>query len=191
MNRPEAIKCVVDGLSGDELIVHANGAISRESFYCADRKENFYLLGSMGLASSVGLGVALSRPDRRILVFDGDGNILMGFGNLALIGAVKPANLIHLVFDNEAYGTTGNQPTLSPRVPLSETARASGYSSTAFVQNRRELVEAMPNLYRTPGPHFLQIKVSRDVPVNSPRIPYAAREIKERFMAALDRKSDC
>ncbi len=185
MNRLDAIKCVVEGLSGDELIIHANGVISRESFFCADRKENFYLLGSMGLASSVGLGVALGRPERRVLVFDGDGNILMGFGNLAMIGALKPANLIHLVFDNEAYGTTGNQPTLSSRVPLSEAAWASGYLSAAILESRRELLEVMPTLYRAPGPHFLQIKVSREVTLASPRIPYSAREIKERFMGAL------
>jgi len=190
LNRLEAIQCVVDGLPGDELIVHANGVISRDSFYCADRKENFYLLGSMGLASSVGVGVALSRPDRRVLIFDGDGNILMGFGNLALIGALKPSNLIHLVFDNEAYGTTGNQPTLSARVSLSEAARASGYLSAALVTRRRELLEVMPTLYRAPGPHFLQIKVSRDVPVTGPRIPYSAREIKERFMKVLGNRSD-
>ena len=190
MNRLEAIKCVVDGLLGDELIVHANGVISRESFYCADRKENFYLLGSIGLAASVGLGVALSRPDRRVLVFDGDGNILMGFGNLAMIGALKPANLSHLVFDNEAYGTTGNQPTLSSRVPLSETARASGYLSATFLETRSELLEVLPILPNTPGPHFLQIKVTQDVPVTSLRISYSAREIKERFMGALINRSD-
>ena len=78
MNRWEAIRLVIDKLSGDELLIHANGAISRESFFCRDRRENFYLLGSMGLASSVALGVALSQPQRKVIVLDGDGNILMG-----------------------------------------------------------------------------------------------------------------
>jgi thiamine pyrophosphate-dependent acetolactate synthase large subunit-like protein len=90
MNRLQAIKTVIDNLGGDELIVHANGAISRESIFCKDRKENFYLLGSMGLPASVGLGIAINRPERKVIILDGDGNVLMGFGNLALIGALKP-----------------------------------------------------------------------------------------------------
>lgn len=186
MNRLEAIKLIIDNLSGDELIIHANGDISRESFYCCNRKENFYLLGSMGLASSVGLGVALSQPERKVIVFDGDGNILMGFGNLALIGAIKPKNLIHLVLDNRVYGTTGDQPTISPYIHLNQIARASGYRSACFVQTPDELSIAFSNLFSQPGPHFIQIRVTQEIPQICPRIPYSAREIKERFISALE-----
>lgn len=185
MNRLEAIRCVIENLYGDELIVHANGVIGRESFSCADRRENFYLLGSMGLASSVALGVALNLPERRVLVFDGDGNLLMGYGNLALIGAMKPRNLFHFVFDNRAYGTTGNQPTLSPDVPLHEAALASGYTDAFFLERREDLVKALNAVFQAPGPHLVQVRVSQDVPQKSPRIPYSARKIRERFMSAL------
>ena len=77
MNRLEAIRLIINQFSEDEVIVHANGAISRESFFCKKRKKNFYLLGSMGLASSVGLGIALSLPKQMVIVLDGDGNALM------------------------------------------------------------------------------------------------------------------
>ena len=186
MNRLEAIGLVIDSLSGDELIIHANGAISRESFFCRDREENFYLLGSMGLASSVALGVALHQSMRRVIVLDGDGNILMGLGNLALIGALKPKNLIHLVLDNQAYGTTGNQPTISPYLPLYKIAQAAGYRGSYFVDNDEKLQGVFRTSLSRVGPIFIQIKVSPEVPQVSPRIPYSAREMKERFMGVFE-----
>jgi thiamine pyrophosphate-dependent acetolactate synthase large subunit-like protein len=184
VNRLEAIRLVIDNLSGDELLVHANGAMSRESLFCRDRKENFYLLGSMGLASSVGLGLAINRPRQRVIVLDGDGNILMGLGNLALIGATKPKNLIHLVLDNHAYGTTGDQPTISPYLPLHQMAEASGYRESYLVDREDKLQEVFAGSLSRVGPTFLQIKVSPEVPQTCPRIPYSAKEIKERFMSA-------
>jgi thiamine pyrophosphate-dependent acetolactate synthase large subunit-like protein len=186
MNRLEAIGLVIDSLSGDELIIHANGAISRESFFCRDREENFYLLGSMGLASSVALGVALHQSMRRVIVLDGDGNILMGLGNLALIGALKPKNLIHLVLDNQAYGTTGNQPTISSHLPLYKIAQAAGYRGSYFVDNDEKLQGVFRASLSGVGPIFIQIKVSPEVPQVSPRIPFSAREMKERFMGVFE-----
>lgn len=186
MNRLEAIRVVIDNLSGDELMIHANGAISRESFFCRDRKANFYLLGSMGLASSVALGVALHQPQRKVIVLDGDGNILMGLGNLALIGALKPQNLIHLVLDNQAYGTTGDQPTISPYLPLYRIAQAAGYREAHVIDQERILEKVFSTALSQAGPIFIQAKVSPEVSQPTSRIPYAARQIKERFMSVLE-----
>ncbi len=93
----------------DEPVVHANGYICRESFQLQDREANFYMIGSMGLASSIGLGVALCRPDKKVIIFDGDGNVLMSMGTLAMIAATAPKNLVHIVFDNQVYESTGSQ----------------------------------------------------------------------------------
>ncbi len=185
MNRLEAIRLIIDNLSGDELIIHANGAISRESFICRDRKENFYLLGSMGLASSVALGVALKQPGRRVIVMDGDGNILMGLANLALIGALQPENLIHLVLDNQAYGTTGNQPTISPYLPLYQIAQVAGYRESYIIEHEDKLKKVFTKSLSNLGPFFIQIRVSQEVSLPPPRIPYSAQAIKDRFMDAL------
>jgi len=185
MNRLEAIRRILDSLTGPELIVHANGAMGRESYACADRKENFYLKGSMGLAASVGLGVALSRPERDVWVLDGDGNVLMGLGNLALIGALKPKNLTHWVLDNGVYGTTGNQPTLSPQLSLSAIAEACGYAKVQEAGTAEEIDQAFKNCKKIPGPHFVQIKISSETPPACPRIPYSAREIAERFRSSM------
>jgi thiamine pyrophosphate-dependent acetolactate synthase large subunit-like protein len=184
MNRLDAIQLVINHLIGDELIIHANGAISRESFFCKDRKNNFYLLGSMGLASSVGLGIALSQPDKKIIILDGDGNILMGFGNLALIGALKPKNFIHIILDNGVYGTTGNQPSISPQLELYKIALASGYTKSHLIKTPKEFMNAFPDSLNQSGTHFFHLKISKDVPQGCPRIPYSAPEIKKRFIEA-------
>lgn len=185
MNRFDAIQRIIAGLEGRELIIHANGAMGRESFACADRPENFYLVGSMGLAASVGLGVALSRPEREVWIMDGDGNVLMGLGNLALIGALKPKNLTHLVLDNGVYGTTGNQPTLSPQLSLSAIAKACGYEKVQEADTAEELSWIMKNRKNSPGPHFIRILISAETPPACPRIPYTAKELAERFRSSL------
>jgi thiamine pyrophosphate-dependent acetolactate synthase large subunit-like protein len=99
-------------LSGDEVIVSSNGNISRQVFhYC--QQPQVYLRGSMGLPISVGLGLALSRPTKQILVVLGDGNLLMGMGSLSTVSLLRPPNLKVLVLDNQVYATTGNQRTSS------------------------------------------------------------------------------
>ena len=99
MNYTEAITTITELLE-DQLVICANGLISRETFTIDDRIENFYMIGSMGLASSIGLGIALSKPSRKVVIFDGDGNLLMNLGTLAMVGALQPRNFLHIVFDN-------------------------------------------------------------------------------------------
>ena len=97
MIRKVAISTVVKKV-GNHPIISANGLISRDLFETDDKDTNFYMIGSMGLASSIALGVALKNPGKRVYVFDGDGNILMNLGSLTTIGKLKPKNLVHLVF---------------------------------------------------------------------------------------------
>jgi phosphonopyruvate decarboxylase/sulfopyruvate decarboxylase subunit beta len=177
---------VIVPLLRDELVVHANGLISRESFHLEDRPGNFYMIGSMGLASSIALGVAVNRPDRRVLIFDGDGNVLMNLGALALVGATRPANLLHVVFDNEAYGSTGNQRTISGQVALEEIARASGYTHVRRVDSPAGLRTAARELLDRPGPSFLLVKIEPDREERKiGRISHEPPQIATRFMAAL------
>src|SRR5206468_322527 len=130
ISRMTAIKATVTAL-GDELLVCANGYPSREACAIADRPQNFYMIGSMGLAGPIGLGVALGRPDRRTVVLDGDGNVLMSLGALTNVAALAPRNFIHCVFDNEVYGSTGNQASPSRHARLDAIAAAAGYRTVA------------------------------------------------------------
>jgi thiamine pyrophosphate-dependent acetolactate synthase large subunit-like protein len=181
----DALRVIVP-LFRDELVVHANGFISRESFHVEDRPGNFYMLGSMGLASSIALGVALNRPNQRVVVFDGDGNVLMNLGALALIGALQPANLVHVVFDNEVYGSTGNQRTISGQVALDEIARASGYRRVERVTTPVALQAATQEFLIQGGPSFLLVKIAPECEERKiGRIMHDPPQIAARFMTAI------
>ncbi len=187
MNLARALSIVIPALQ-DALVVHANGFISRESFNLEDRPGNFYMIGSMGLASSIALGIALSKPERRVVVFDGDGNVLMNMGSLAMIGAQQPRNLVHLVFDNEVYGSTGNQPTISRRVALDEVARASGYVHVRRAEEAGQLRATTQEMLAKDGPSFLLIKVEPDREERHiGRIAHEPQHIVKRFMKAIHR----
>jgi len=143
MKRFEAIQEIVRCLDGDELVVSSNGMISRELFTIADAPRNFYMIGSMGLASSIGLGLALSLPARQIVVIEGDGNVLMNLGSAATIDHLGPANLIQVVLDNEAHDSTGGQPTVSHTMRLEEVARAAGCPFAQIVASREAIGPAV------------------------------------------------
>ena len=113
---------------GDSPVVSANGFISRDVFTAKDKKTNFYMIGSMGLASSIGLGIALKKPRKKIFVFDGDGNILMNLGSLVTIGSLQPNNLVHIIFDNKIHESTGGQPTFAEKIDISKIAKMTNYT---------------------------------------------------------------
>jgi sulfopyruvate decarboxylase subunit beta len=143
MKRIEAIKAVAYA-AGDSLIVCNIGFPSRELYAAADRLENFYMLGSMGLASSIGLGLALAQPNRRIIVLDGDGSVLMNLGTLATIANRAPENYLLVILDNCCYGSTGSQPSCtSQRTNLAQVAKASGVWHVRTVEKPDELIDAI------------------------------------------------
>jgi phosphonopyruvate decarboxylase len=170
--------------AGDDPVAHANGYICRESFSLADRPQSFYMIGSMGLAPAIGLGLALTRPDRRSIVFDGDGNLLMNLGILAMIATQSPANFVHLVFDNEVYGSTGNQASLSRGVRLDRVAAAAGFATAVAVTEPWALESALKTALTADGPHFVLVKVTAEE-ADVPRITYPPAALRDRFRAAV------
>lgn len=176
-------------LLGDAVVVHANGFISRRSFTVEDRPGNFYMIGSMGLASSIGLGVALSRPEKQVVIYDGDGNLLMNLGSAAMISHTRPKNLIHVVFDNGAYASTGNQPAISRTVPLEKIAEAAGYTRSVRVTTPEETAAAFKECLAHEGPTFILVQIEVESgPFKAGRVTHTPEEIRDRFSAAvLDR----
>jgi sulfopyruvate decarboxylase subunit beta len=183
-SRARAMAALLELLTDQPLIV-CNGFPSREVFKLADRPMNFYMIGSMGVASAIGLGVALARPDKTVIVFDGDGNVLMGMGTLATVAALKPKNFVHVVFDNEVYGSTGNQPTLSRVVALDQMAKAAGYRHVERVREREDLVYEFKDMLRKDGPNFLLVKVTEQVE-DVDRVMLDPPDITRRFMKAIE-----
>ena len=109
MIRKKAIEVIMSKI-GENPIISANGFISRDLFNVEDKKTNFYMIGSMGLASSIGLGLAIKKPKKKIFVLDGDGSLLMNAGSLVTTAIQKPKNFFHFVFNDGLYTTTGGQP---------------------------------------------------------------------------------
>jgi pyruvate/2-oxoacid:ferredoxin oxidoreductase beta subunit len=185
ISRFAAIASAVKQL-GSEPVIHANGYPARESHAIADRAQNFYMIGSMGLASAIGLGVALSRNASApsTVVFDGDGNLLMNLGILPMVGARAPERFVHCVFDNEVYGSTGNQDSPAPGVRLDLVAAAAGYRTVAAVTTEDEVAASMVAALATAGPHFILMKVTPEQ-ADVPRIAHTPAQIRDRFRASL------
>ena len=183
LDRREVVKAILDR-RGDALVVTGLGS---SCYDCGvhDHSNTFYLWGAMGAAAMMGLGLALAQPARRTIVITGDGEMLMGLGSLATIGAHKPDNLAIVVIDNELYAETGMQPTHTARgVSLAAMARGAGFGIAETIYTDAELERGLGALYDTRGPVLLDIKV------NNQRYPMSIRmrdgaHIKNRFRENL------
>ncbi len=182
-SRAQAMAAIFELLTDQPLIV-CNGFPSREACKLRDRDQSFYMIGSMGATAGIGLGLALVQPEKTVVVFDGDGNVLMSLGTLATIGALKPKNLIHVVFDNEVYGTTGNQPTYSRVVGLDKMAKAAGYVNVERVWEKEDIVYEFKAMLADAGPSFLLIKVNEQLE-EADRIALAPPEMTKRFKQSV------
>jgi len=183
MNRLEATEQLIAALR-DEPIVANLGHSSYDLFATADRPANFYMWGSMGLASSVGLGLSLSRADLQVFIVDGDGSLLMNLGSLATIGWSRPTNLVLLVWDNAQHGTTGGQDTATAHgANLEAAARAMGIERAATARTVEELRAAVRRTRLEAGPWVIVAKVEESKPTAKP--PLDCVFIKQRFMAAI------
>jgi sulfopyruvate decarboxylase subunit beta len=148
MQRLGALKAVYPRLE-DTVVVTIMGAVAAELQSIGHRSNFFYLQHAMGLASSVGLGIALSRPERQVIVFDGDGSILMNLGGLTTLARYRPKNLLHVVFDNESLLSVGGFPTATATgSDLAGIAAAAGVPRTATVRTLDEFVRAFDDALR-------------------------------------------
>ena len=182
MIRKDAIEIVCKYLK-HEIIVSANGFISRDVYTSLDKNANFYMIGSMGLASSIGLGIALKKPKKKIFVFDGDGNILMNLGSLVTIGSLQPKNLIHIIFDNKIHESTGGQPTHSHENNLSKIAKINNY--TVFLASTKKSLEnILKKIEKLKGPIMIHVHVTKSKERSS-RIEILPKKITVRFMKAI------
>lgn len=129
--RRDMLEVVQATLSADDVVVATTGYTGRELYNCSDRPNQFYMVGSMGCASSLGLGLALCQPHRRVVVIDGDGAVMMRMGAMATIGYERPPNLTHLLLDNQAHESTGAQETVSHSIDFCGIATACGYPSVS------------------------------------------------------------
>jgi thiamine pyrophosphate-dependent acetolactate synthase large subunit-like protein len=159
--------------------------ISRELFTLKDRPGNFYMIGSMGLASAMGLGLALQAPNKRVFVLEGDGSAMMSLGTLPLIASEQPANLVHIILDNEAYESTGGQPSISSNFDLAQTANTTGYPWTRRVEDLEELEAALTEATNGGQLSLILVKAGIAPLEGIPRVSHTPEEIRDRFKGAV------
>jgi len=184
MIRKEAMKIILEQIDSSPII-SANGFMSRDLFELKEKNSNFYMIGSMGLASSIGLGVALKNPGKKIFVFDGDGNILMNLGSLVTIGYLQPKNMVHIIFDNNSHESTGGQPTSSSKIDISKFGDICNYKIFT-IKNKNSLKNCLKKIEKINKSIMIVIKVSTSKE-RSTRVSLEPEFIKKRFMDSMNK----
>lgn len=178
-SREEALRAVQRATTNEDLLVATTGFTGRELYACEDRSNQLYMVGSMGCASVFGLGLAWAQPGKRVVVLDGDGAALMRLGALATLGYERPANLVHVLLDNEAHESTGAQSTVTHSVDLAGVAVACNYPSVTRIESLEQLEDALKD--RTPGLRLLHVKMRQGSPADLPRPKITPREVAARL----------
>lgn len=181
--RQRVLKTLVDCTDVNETVLIASTGFSGRALYAiADRPNQLYMVGSMGCASSLGLGLSLVRPDRKIVVIDGDGAALMRMGNLATAGAYGSQNFYHLLLDNHVHESTGGQATVSTAVDFPAVAVACGYQSVICAGAASAEIDGF---LRAKAPAFMCVEISRGVPEGLPRPTVKPASVARRLMGNL------
>ena len=186
LNRNTVLRHIINHTSVDDsVLIATTGFTGRELFSINDRVNHIYMVGSMGCASSFGLGLALARPDLKIIVIDGDGAGLMRMGNFATIGTYASNNFIHILLDNEVHDSTGGQSTVSKNINFAMIAKACGYSM-ALSGNKTELIDELFSLNKNEGPAFGHLKICSGTIENLPRPNVKPNEVLRRMMRHIN-----
>jgi phosphonopyruvate decarboxylase len=183
LSRADALRRIIEQTpETNTAVIATTGYTGRELFALADRPNHLYLVGSMGCASSLGLGLAMARPDLRVVVIDGDGAALMRMGNFATLGAYGGANLIHILLDNEAHDSTGAQATVSGRMSFAGVAKACGYP---IVREGDDLsvIDDLLSSQAQMGPRFGCLQIRTGAIEKLPRPTLSPVQVRARFMA--------
>lgn len=190
--REDAIKIIVDNLTGEEVIVSTTGKTSRELFEYReelnqDHNSDFLTVGSMGHASQIALGIA-QNSTKKVICIDGDGAVLMHMGGFAIIGAQAPNNFLHFVINNGAHESVGGQPTVGFDIDIPAIAMANKYKSAIRVTSKEELIAALQNVDNNAGPALIEVMTRTGSRDNLGRPTIKPVDNKKNFMNNLAAK---
>ncbi len=192
MVREDIIKHVVD-YTGDDIIVSTTGKASRELFEIREARGethayDFLTVGSMGHSSSIALGIATVKKDAKIWIIDGDGSALMHLGSMAVLGAKKPSNVVHIVINNGAHETVGGMPTVAEQIDFIKIAEGCGYNNYVCVDNFDDLDKALVVAKKKKELSFIEVKCSIGAREDLGRPTTTAKQNKEMFMDNIRNK---
>lgn len=187
--RFDALSALASLATDDTVFLATTGFTGRELYEIADVENNFYMVGSMGCISSLGLGLALARPDLRVVVIDGDGSILMRMGAAAVVAAYAPPNLVHVLLDNNAHDSTGGQKTISDQVDFIGFAESVGYGGAFQASNAEELESLVREALDSGTTSFVYLPIAGGAKENLGRPKVTPPEVRKRFMNFVARSS--
>lgn len=180
--RFEMLQRVKAGAGKSCLFLATTGFTGRELYTLGDEPNNLYMVGSLGCVSSLGLGLSLARPDKRVIVLDGDGSLLMRAGSLGVNAWYKPPGMLHILFDNRCHESTGGQFTVSPGIDYPLLARAFGYPAVFRANTPEELEELTRDWVRTGGLRFIYVPITPGTRDDLGRPGIKPYEVAERFI---------
>lgn len=184
MNRFDVTERLIAKLKREEAVIGGIGNTNFDLWAAGHRPQNFYMLGSMGLAFPIALGVALAQPDRRVFALEGDGSLLMQLGALSTIAALKPKNLIMIVMDNGIYQITGAQPTPAAGVAdLVAIALGSGLTNSTWAADEEDFERLVDEAMSADEPSLIALRIDDKPGVGTTRRDPV--QIRERFMHGL------
>jgi phosphonopyruvate decarboxylase len=188
VTRGRMLEAVHNTADKDSLYIATTGFTGRELYEMGDNEHNFYMVGSLGCASSFALGLSLSRPDKKIIVLDGDGALLMRLGALAVNAAYSRGNIVHILFDNNAHESTGGQFTVSGTVDYPALARSCGYKKVISAANTESLKKALADAQAEGGLHFIYAPIQQGAPADLGRPKIKPKDVALRFSALIGGK---
>ena len=180
--RTEALKTISDLADKDTILLATTGKTGRELFEVEDKPNNLYMVGSMGCISSLGLGLALARPDKKVIAIDGDGSALMRMGSFATNAYYQNKNLLHILLDNNAHDSTGGQATVSHIVDFAAMASTVSYPVSLQVNTLEELQQAVKDWKKDGSLTFIHMKISQGSPAELGRPTVKPFEVKDRLI---------
>jgi thiamine pyrophosphate-dependent acetolactate synthase large subunit-like protein len=184
MNRFDVTSRLIAKLKHEEAVIGGIGNTNFDLWAAGHRPQNFYMLGSMGLAFPIALGVALAQPDRRVFALEGDGSLLMQLGALSTIAALKPKNLIMIVMDNGIYQITGAQPTPAAGIAdIVAIAAGSGLANSAWAADEDDFERLVDAAMSASEPSLIALRIDDKPGVGTTRRDPV--QIRERFMHGL------
>jgi len=185
ITRLNALKKLVSLRDKNTVLVATTGYTGRELYSIEDHPQHLYMVGSMGCVNSLGLGIALAKPKKEVVVIDGDGALLMRMGALATNAHYKPKNMCHVLLDNGLHESTGGQETVSSHVEFATVAEACGYPKSIKIDTLDELDAQIKEWRKKPQLTFIHLKTAPGIPAKLPRPDITPPEVTERFYEFL------
>lgn len=193
LSREKALETILELLPEDCVLVSTTGMASRELFELREKRhegheKDFLTVGSMGHASQIALGIALTHPEKKVVCLDGDGALLMHLGSLAIIGKQSPENYIHIVLNNQAHDSVGGQPTAADILDIKNLAVTLGYGHSESVADINGIKMGLRKMIEQKGPSFLEIKIRKGARKDLGRPTLSPIENKQLFMNFINQK---